>query len=694
MSDLHDKSLRDVPTPDGLTARLRAIPAEEVRLMSDEGLDEWLRGVPTPADLLARCRRVVTQPRRRMLARHWALAASLMLAIGLSYATSMAAFLLSTPDAATAPPSLFAEGALQLAPEGRDSLWELAGFTLEPVALPPSAAESAVGEIAAVIETVQALDANAPDESAPNGAEPLALASVSPDWLAVGSRFPTENFHDGRMMIDSPNSYQQARPRPLGAEPPPLPAFRLWQQATGFHPEVATATPELAVSRPPLDVTASGFFAAQRSIRQGALPRPESVRVEDFLAAMDYGFTAPSGQPVALRTVGGPSPFGGDELHLLQVAVFAPPPKESARQPTWLTVVLDGSGSLRRDDRAESVRHALIDVFARLQPDDRISLIVYHQQAETLADQLSPRETAAWISACHRWEAESSADLLRGLRSGYALAQSSPDDEQLEAGVSRRLVLISDGGPELEQNVARRLDTALTLAAREGIALDVIDVTEGAASDLQLTRCASAGGGRLHRASSAEQISACLLETLTGVSQTVATSVTLTVTFDPAVVATWRLLGHEARSYQEEWLPAATAAELHAGQTSTALYELRLWPNQREVVAEARLHWHDPRGVVSREAVRTVRRVEFASTFAESAPSLQAAALAAETAEVLRHSYFAQASSLKHVADVAREANPALRKTAAWQEWLDLVLDAQRIKPARSGSRRPRASTD
>lgn len=690
MSDFPLDSLRDVPLPDGLARRLRAIPLEELRQMADDELDEWLCDAPFSADLLARCRRVAAQPRRKFFVRHWAVAASLMLAVGLSYASSMAAFLLSTSNADTVEPPLFAEWPLQFEPVDHEPLADLATFDLTPVA--PEHELTAELALAAMIG-FREIHTNAncysfpADSSAPNGAEPLALASASPDWLAVGTRFPTESFLAGT--VNSGNPLQQTKPRPLGAEPPPLPAFRLWQQATGFHPEVATATPELAVSQPPLDAQTSSFVSAQRLIRQGVLPRPESIRVEDFLAAVEYGFSAPSDQPVVLRTAAGPSPFGGDELRLLQVAVFAPPLKEQPRKPTWLTLVLDASGSMLRSDRAETVRRALLKLFEHLQPDDRLSLVVYHQQAEILADHLSSRESAAWVSACHRWEAESSADLLVGLRAGYIAAQSWPDDEQPEPATRRRMVLISDGGPELDANVSVRLDSALNLMAREGINLDVVDVTEGPAADHQLVRCASAGGGRLHRALTAEKVSSCLLESLTGEPQTAATSATLTVKFDPAVVATWRLLGHEARQHQGEWLPAAKAAVLHAGQTSTALYELRLWPNQREVVAEARLQWHDPRGVVSRESVRTVRRAEFAATFAESASSLQAAAVAAEIAEVLRQSYFAQASSLKHVLDVARDARPAARQTATWREMSELAQDAQRIKPVRKGQRRP-----
>ncbi|MGE0607865.1 MAG: von Willebrand factor type A domain-containing protein [Pirellulales bacterium] len=675
-----DESLREVPIPEGLLARLRAVPADEIRGLGDDGLDAWIRGAGPSDDMLDRCRRIARPGRHAAPWRQWAVAASLVLLVGVSYASSVAAVVLATPDRQAASTPLFASGALEHDSDSAEWEIQLAGLVPKP-------ADWSVAEI----ETLD-LQSLATTDDLGAGADPTKVFSDDSTWTLlatadsrlqqVGNRFPRHGFIDAALNSGAP--LHAPASRGIGAEPPRLDAFRLWQQSTGVHAEVVPAAAAgLEVSAVPLRVDTASFAEALASIRQGALPAPASIRVEDFLASMEYGFHSPSNPPVALKTAAGPSPFGGENAMLLQVAVHAPSLKPAPRPPAWLTIVVDGSSSMRREGAIESVRRALLRLIGQLEPQDRLSLVVYHHDSEVLADHLSPRQIDQWLIACQGLSADGAGDLLAGLTAGYGLALAGPGDEEPNPSLSiaRHVVWISDGGPALNDKVFDRVSGALAAAAGDGVRLHAIDVSGGVSPDREMARCIHAVRGQLHRAVSSEEIGWGLQAALSGQSSVVATNATLTVTFDPRVVATYRLLGHEARRQQGEWLPARVASEIHAGQTSTALYELRFWPNQREVVAEARLHWRNPRDGVSRETVRTVRRAEFAATFADSAPSLQAAALAAELAEVLRHSYFADSGSLRNVLEVSRQASPALKETAAWHELAELLDRGWRIKP-------------
>jgi Ca-activated chloride channel family protein len=220
------------------------------------------------------------------------------------------------------------------------------------------------------------------------------------------------------------------------------------------------------------------------------------------------------------------------------------------------------------------------------------------------------------------------------------------------------------------------------------VGLTVIDLGGSEVPDTQLAGFARAAGGRLHRAAHARELGWALVEVLTGQPQLVAADASLAIEFDPRTVAAYRLMGHEAGA-ADGWAAPATA-EMRAGQTSTALYELRLLPGPSDVVGVARLRWRDPASGAVREEHRTIRRIDFAATIGQAPSSLQTAALVAETAELLRQSYFAQFGSLRDVFELARTLGPEFHQRPAIRDFLSVTEQALRAAPAQPAAR-PRA---
>ncbi len=85
-----DEAIREVPLPDGLLRRLRQPP-----LLTDEGLDAALREVPLPIDISVRFHRAPKSWKRLTRIAQWAAAASLVIAITVSYSGAMIGFLIS-----------------------------------------------------------------------------------------------------------------------------------------------------------------------------------------------------------------------------------------------------------------------------------------------------------------------------------------------------------------------------------------------------------------------------------------------------------------------------------------------------------------------------------------------------------------------------------------------------------------------
>jgi hypothetical protein len=207
-----------------------------------------------------------------------------------------------------------------------------------------------------------------------------------------------------------------------------------------------------------------------------------------------------------------------------------------------------------------------------------------------------------------------------------------------------------------------------------------------------LASFARAGGGESHRATDADQVRWALLEILTGHSQLAAEDVQLRVTFNPKTVLDYRLLGHE-----KGLIPAPLETDFHMGQSATALYEVRLKKGGGSDVAEVELSWHDPAGQESgtRTSRRRVHRGQFASSLSEAPPSLQAAAVVAQTAELLRESPFAiqpedarRKPSMDLVRKLAEHLDSRLYENPTFVQFMAVVEQAATAKPYRRGGDR------
>ena len=693
-----DAALQGTPLPDGMLARLRQIAVpEKVELAAAaagwdaEEIDVALRRVPLPMGWAARVRLVRPRVRRRVSAGWAAAAASLAVAVGLAYLSSLAGFLMASHGQLLAPPPR-----LQ-ASEPANFQW-LAGdarpFTSTPHAALPDAGP--LFEHLDLDRSTAVLSPNVSATTADNGSPAESSDRELPDgdlpgndlgdgrWLAaaraasldaIHSDFPRYPFRAENMTRHGGN----VLPRGRGIEPPPLAGLDLmaWE-ATGIHPAVSPSVdPRLQVSRVPLDVDAGSYDAARQAAREGLLPPPQTIRVEEFVAALNFQSPPAEDRAFALEASLGPSPFGDEGLRLLHVGIQAAEAPASARQPTHLTLAVDVSASMRQGKRLEIVRQALVELAGWLGPNDRVSLVAFDNSADVLLRGATAARAEQLAIAAGFLAPGGGTNFSAGLQAAFAVAAEETPAET--SGIARRVVLLSDGGATLQRDVLQRIEEAVTAQSGAGLPLSVIDLAQQFEPDGQLARLSAAGRGRLHQAATLAHVRRALREELTGLPQTAARDVRLSVTFNPKSVLLYRLLGHEAAAA----VPAARlAADLHFDQGAAGLYELLLVPDGEDLLAEVTVQWRDAAGGEQREERRTIHRAQIAGTFAESAPALQAAALAAETAELLRESYFARNGSFAAVLGAAGQADSGLRRTPAFADWEAFVRDLQQARPA------------
>jgi Ca-activated chloride channel family protein len=663
-----DRQILDVPIPSDLVASLRAIP-------DDEALDEEIRQVPVP--LPARVMRSITniprRTRRWQSLWHLATAASLLLMVSLSYFLTMFGLI----HIAYRPAE---DRVLVIRPGPPDRSIDLLAMVPEieiPLELPEQEpARSLVEQPPPSVDFV----AMRLDER-PFFEEELTRlfgGKMMEDWrLVCWEPLGSPHFADDEL----PELLTVAGPRPAGVAAPLVPGYDLdFLCVKRAHPPVPLASGSpLASQTVPLATRTYTYDRAERAVAKQRMPDPREVRVEDFLAALDYHFPLPPPGELGIRTAAGPSVFGDGAPQLLQIGVQAGPPARRATKATYLTVGIDVSASMRWDGRADNVRQALRRLVRNLEPDDRMSLVRFDEQPYLDKEYLGPEERDELLTAIEWVRPGGGTNLAAGLQLAASVALRYPP----ESDVQPKLVIISDDASGVSKETGTDIERLLAEVSGQGVQFTAIDLSARDTEDPLLARLARAANGNILKARSTEDIQWALVETLTGNPSLVAADTILEVKFRPETVASYRLLGHVPAV--AGMMPQSVQTSLRCRESATALFEVWLRPDGGDDVAVAELEWVDPVTGKTQRRQQRISRLQFAPSLAESALSLQAATVAARTAEVLSDSPFVISKSrgLRDVIALAREVNPRLASRPSFERFVAFVERAEHVRTYR-----------
>ncbi|MCI0356996.1 MAG: VWA domain-containing protein [Planctomycetaceae bacterium] len=651
-----DARLRDVPVPPGLVDRLKASLSP-----SDDELDEWLRRVAVPETLTLQLRDVpddvALDERLADVPVPQALSVGLRLVSPaqrfggavrqLASLALAASWLLALTVTAIGGIGAVATALLPLGGGGLIAVSEQA----EPTGI---SAESQQSHFIA-LETLPFDNGSRegislPSRSALVASIPIQSPQVAPgrgpgaaaEWTAAlgAGMHPLDDvmllkfgvlglpiFGDDRLPeIDSP-----LVPRAVGIQPPLVRGYDrgFFLKHRVFPPLSPAANPQLESIPVPLVTESDVLSRLARSLAEGRVPPQSELRTEDFVAAMNYHLAAAPAGRAALRTAAGPSPFGSPGTELLQVAVQAGQLAKRAQDATHLVLAIDLSQSMNLGGRLEMLQSGVGRLVDQLGPRDRLSLVVFHEEVVHQVELASRDDAPAIGQLLARLKPRGGTNLAAGLQTAVSLAMA----DGLPPDAARRLVLITDSQAQLPAATLDQLRQLLIAAGEGGVRLDVLDVGQREVLDPVLVEWSENLGGETRPVRSARQLYWSLLEALTGSGPVVASDARLTLTFIPQAVAAYRLIGHEANSLAE-FAPASVQAELAAGEAASVLVELWFTPSEINEVGVAELTWRDASDRTQRVRQR-ISRLQFAPTLAESAPSLQQAAIAAEVGQEL-----------------------------------------------------------
>jgi len=457
-------------------------------------------------------------------------------------------------------------------------------------------------------------------------------------------------------------------------EEEPIPAEELDARFTDYGIRTFIRTSRDPLSTFALDVDTGSYTIARRFLEEGQLPPRESVRVEEYVNALNYDYEAPR-DGLDIQIDGGPSPFAEDRW-LVRVGVQAEIVDAEERQPVALTFVVDTSGSMDRPDRLGLVKESLTVLVEELERDDTVAIVTYSGASDIILEPTAVRNRDEIFDAIDSMRTGGSTNLQAGLDTGYDLAR-----EAFRSDGVNRVIVASDGLANAGITDVDRLAERLRRDADEGISIVTIGYGMGGFNDTTMEQLADQGDGFYSYIDTIDEAERLFSEELTSTLIPAAIDAKIQVAWNKEAVDEYRLIGYENRGIRDNEFRDDTvdAGELGAGHQATALYEIVF---DRDVTIDDRaqlgivsLRWQDPDDGEVIEIDQDIDMRDIDASWTGTAHDFKQATVVATFAELMRDNPYADDVDIEDLADEANALAIAI-DTDEFDAFVDMVEQA------------------
>jgi len=334
--------------------------------------------------------------------------------------------------------------------------------------------------------------------------------------------------------------------------------------------------PFLTVADNPLstfsvDVDRAAYSNIRRFLSSGQRPPRDAVRIEEMVNYFTYDYPDPSGtQPFSVTTEVTACPW--NERHrMLLVGLQGRRMKTADLPPNNLVFLIDVSGSMFEPNKLPLVKQGLELLVNQLRPQDRVAIVVYAGNAGLVLPSTPGSNKGTILSAIQALEAGGSTAGGAGIKLAYDVARQN----FLDRG-NNRVILTTDGDFNVGASSDGDLEQLIESERKDNIFLTVLGFGTGNTKDSKMELLADKGNGNYAYVDTLAEARKVLVQEMGATLFTIAKDVKLQIEFNPAKVASYRLIGYENRLLRKEDFnnDAKDAGDIGAGHSVTALYEL------------------------------------------------------------------------------------------------------------------------
>jgi Ca-activated chloride channel family protein len=425
-----------------------------------------------------------------------------------------------------------------------------------------------------------------------------------------------------------------------------------------------------------IDVDTASYSNVRRMLVDGTLPPADAVRIEEMINYFDYDYDAPTGDaPFSMTSEVASCPWSSDH-RLVHIGLQGVTLDESAVPARNLVFLLDVSGSMNSPDKLPLLARSLAMLTDTLRPIDRVSIVVYAGASGLVLEPTSDK--AEILAALDRLEAGGSTNGGAGIELAYRLAEKG----FVQGGINR-VILATDGDFNVGTTSQGALEELITAKRASGVFLSVLGFGDGNLKDSTMEMLADKGNGNYAYIDTIAEARKVLVTEAGSTLVTIAKDVKIQVEFDPARVASYRLVGYENRVLAHTDFDDDTkdAGEIGAGHSVTALYEVI--PAKAATAGElmnVKIRYKKPEGDTSDLLAFSIADSDRAA--AEGSEDFRFSAAVAELGMLLRDSKHKGAATWVSAIELAEHAI-GKDEGGHRKELVDLIRKAQALASAR-----------
>ncbi|TGQ54243.1 DUF3520 domain-containing protein [Mesorhizobium sp. M1C.F.Ca.ET.193.01.1.1] len=458
----------------------------------------------------------------------------------------------------------------------------------EPLATAPAKEKKADAESERRVEDEARIAPASPPKPATE-VDSLVKQEMAPEAMPVPPPAPAESGQlaaGGRANGQAPAAAMRSAQMPAGAvadsklmaQPAPMPADQLQPQEENrdrietFKTNPVHETAQDPVSTFSIDVDTASYSFVRRSLKEGTLPDPDTVRVEEMINYFPYDWKGPdsAATPFNSTVTVMPTPWN-ERTKLMHVAIKGFDVKPAEQPKANLVFLIDVSGSMDEPDKLPLLKSAFRLLVGKLKPDDTVSIVTYAGNAGTVLMPTKAAEKEKILSAIDNLEPGGSTAGEAGIKEAYKLAQQS----FVKDGVNR-VMLATDGDFNVGQTDDDDLKQLIEKERKTGVFLSVFGFGRGNLNDQMMQTIAQNGNGTAAYIDTLAEAEKVLVEDASSTQFTIAKDVKIQVEFNPAAVSEYRLVGYETRALKREDFnnDRVDAGDIGSGHSVTAIYEI------------------------------------------------------------------------------------------------------------------------
>ncbi|RUU52716.1 VWA domain-containing protein, partial [Mesorhizobium sp. M2C.T.Ca.TU.002.02.1.1] len=364
----------------------------------------------------------------------------------------------------------------------------------------------------------------------------------------------------------------------LMVQPAPMPTDQMQAREENrnrietFKTNPVHETAQDPVSTFSIDVDTASYSFVRRSLKEGALPDPDTVRVEEMINYFPYDWKGPDSAktPFNSTVTVMPTPWN-EHTKLMHVAIKGFDLKPAEQPKANLVFLIDVSGSMDEPDKLPLLKSAFRMLVGKLKPDDTVSIVTYAGNAGTVLMPTKASEKQKILAAIDNLEPGGSTAGEEGIREAYKLAQQS----FVKGGVNR-VMLATDGDFNVGQTDDDDLKRLIESERKTGVFLSVFGFGRDNLNDQMMQTIAQNGNGTAAYIDTLAEAQKVLVDDASSTLFPIAKDVKIQVEFNPATVSEYRLVGYETRALKREDFnnDRVDAGDIGSGHSVTAVYEI------------------------------------------------------------------------------------------------------------------------